>query len=121
CNRGLPAVTRRHRHFSPALTTLSAAISLILGAVAADGLAQDVPDPAAPIEEITVTATRSTQRLSQLGHAVSVLDLEAIEREQAITLPELLIRTPGIHFTRPGGSGQDTTVRIRGAADDHTV
>ncbi|HWK54334.1 MAG TPA: TonB-dependent receptor [Hyphomicrobiales bacterium] len=102
------------------LRNLRATGPLLLAATLAQG--QQAPNgTASPPEEILVTATRSTQRLSQLGNAISVLDLETIEREQAISVPELLVRTPGVHFTRPGGVGQNTTVRIRGADADHTV
>jgi vitamin B12 transporter len=72
-------------------------------------------------ETIIVTATRTPTRASQVGSSVTVIDAPAITRAQSIPVIDLLRDVPGVAFSRTGGVGSLTTVRIRGAESDQTV
>jgi vitamin B12 transporter len=72
-------------------------------------------------ETIIVTATRTPTRASQVGSSVAVIDAPAITRAQSIPVIDLLRDVPGVAFSRTGGVGSLTTVRIRGAESDQTV
>ncbi|MFM1975186.1 MAG: hypothetical protein RL145_32, partial [Pseudomonadota bacterium] len=69
-------------------------------------------------ETIIVTATRTPTRASQVGSSVTVIDAPAITRAQSIPVIDLLRDVPGVAFSRTGGVGSLTTVRIRGAESD---
>ena len=75
------------------------------------------PDSAA----ITVTANRTPTPLDQVASAVTVLDKAAIDASQDIDVATLIARTPGVSFSRTGGYGAATALRIRGAEADQTV
>jgi vitamin B12 transporter len=72
-------------------------------------------------DEVVVTATRTEQSISEVGQAVSVIDADAIRRQQSDTVVDLLRNVPGVSFTRNGGIGTTTSVYIRGAESDQTV
>lgn len=72
-------------------------------------------------DEIIVTANRAEQPVSRTGQAVTVVTEEELRREQGVVVSDVLARTPGITFSRNGGIGGTTSVRIRGAEGDHTV
>ena len=73
------------------------------------------------VDEIVVTATRSPQPLYRVGSSITVLNKEAIESSQAVVVSDLLIQTPGVSFSRNGGVGGTTALRIRGAETDQTT
>ena len=73
------------------------------------------------IDEVVVTATRSPQPLYRVGSSITVLNKEAIESSQAVAVSDLLIQTPGVSFSRNGGVGGTTSLRIRGAETDQTT
>jgi len=73
------------------------------------------------VDEIVVTATRSPQPLYRVGSSVTVLNRGAIESSQAVAVSDLLIQTPGVSFSRNGGVGGTTSLRIRGAETDQTT
>lgn len=92
----------------------------ILIAAATPALA--APDATSvPGEPIIVTATRTPTDTDKIASSITVLTREAIDQAQDIGVTELLIRTPGISFSRNGGYGTATSLRIRGAETDHTV
>jgi vitamin B12 transporter len=72
-------------------------------------------------ETIIVTATRTPTRASRVGSSVTVIDAPVISRAQSIPVIDLLRDVPGVAFSRTGGVGSLTTVRIRGAESDQTV
>ena len=98
--------------------------ALILSAPA---FAQVAPAPdvaATPTPEgdaIMVTATRVATPIDRVTSSISVLDKSAIDASQEIGITELLSRLPGVSFSRNGGYGTDTTLRLRGAEGDQTV
>lgn len=76
---------------------------------------------AAPEDDIIVSVTRLEGDERKIGSALTIIDRPEIEAAQAVTIVDLLSATPGISFTRNGGVGTATSVRIRGAEADQTV
>ncbi|MEN5229523.1 TonB-dependent receptor plug domain-containing protein [Brevundimonas naejangsanensis] len=107
-----------------------AAASLL---AAAPSFAADVADQraAAPdvagragataVEDVVVTANRSAQPIERVGASVTVLTQAAIEARQTTAVAELLAQTPSVNYSRNGGPGTATSLRIRGAEGHHTV
>lgn len=104
---------------------LVSSTSLISVLVVLPAFAQDAPTPdvLAPLgkEEIVVTATRSPQALDRVGASLSVVTRENIETTQAVAVSDLVSRLPGVSFSRNGGVGGVTSLRIRGAETDQTT
>lgn len=78
------------------------------------------PDEISP-DLIVVTANGSSTPLWNVGQAITVLKRNVIESRQTTSIADLLATTPGVSFTRNGGPGQPTAVRIRGAEGDQTL
>ncbi len=76
---------------------------------------------ATAVADVIVTANRSAQPIERVGASVTVLTQAAIETRQTPAVAELLAQTPGVSFTRNGGVGTTTSLRIRGAEGHHTV
>lgn len=76
---------------------------------------------ATALADVIVTANRSAQPIERVGASVTVLTQAAIEARQTPAVAELLAQTPGVSFTRNGGVGTTTSLRIRGAEGHHTV
>ncbi|MCZ4108191.1 TonB-dependent receptor [Brevundimonas diminuta] len=112
-----------------AFATLAAASLLAAApAFAAEVLGQQAAAPdvagragATAVEDVVVTANRSAQPIERVGASFTVLTQAAIEARQTPVVVELLAQTPGVSFTRNGGPGTATTLRIRGAEGHHTV
>ena len=87
--------------------------------------AQEAPKPDAAADSgadaIVVTATRAPTSIDRVAASVTVLDKAAIDRNQDLTVADLLLRTPGVSLSRNGGYGTNTSLRIRGAETDQTV
>jgi vitamin B12 transporter len=73
------------------------------------------------VSELVVSATRSPQRADRIGQSVTVIDAAAIKASQINVVSDLLAQTPGVSFSRNGGVGGSTSLRIRGAETDQTV
>ncbi len=76
---------------------------------------------ATEMSEIVVTATRSEQPVDRIGQSVTVLTDAALTRRQSNTVSDALRSVPGLSITRNGGTGQTTSVFIRGADSEQTV
>jgi vitamin B12 transporter len=100
------------------LISTAAAAALI----PACALAQAAPptDPANPVGELVVTATRLPTRLDLVTGA-HVVDREELEARQAPFLEDVLATIPGVGITRNGGFGGLAAIRIRGASPDKTL
>ncbi|QJU59764.1 TonB-dependent receptor [Sphingomonas sp. AP4-R1] len=79
--------------------------------------ATDAADPAT----IVVSANRSPIAIDRVAASVTVLDKKTIDRMGDLGVSDLLLRTPGVSFSRNGGYGTATSLRIRGAESDQTV
>ena len=53
-------------------------------------------DPAAPLEEIIVTAQKRSEALTEIPMSVTVLSGEALERQQAVSYEDLVALVPGL-------------------------
>ncbi len=108
---------------------LSASFTVLALATAAHGQARSpaaAPDVAGAtaanaVEEVAVVANRSPELLSKVGQSVTVLTLPELRADQETVVSDILARTPGITFSRNGGVGETTSLRIRGAETDQTV
>lgn len=100
--------------------------SLVFGSVlgfsifAVPAFAEDASDLSVG-EGVVVTALRVPTPLDSVPASITVLDKAKIDASQAIIVSDLVIRTPGVTFTRNGGFGASTGVRIRGADADQTL
>jgi len=89
-----------------------AAATLLLGTSAH---AQTAPAEQAPLETVTVTATRIDRTLDRVPAAVSVVGTDAIQLgRQQLALDEALSRVPGVFMQNRYNFAQDLRVSIRG-------
>lgn len=80
-------------------------------------LAQDVT----ALDAVVVTADRKARSIANTLAPVTVLTRADIERQQALSLPEVLQRTPGISMNNSGGLGKATSVFLRGTNSTHAL
>ncbi len=66
-------------------------------------------------DAITVIATGSETALSKTGQPITVITSDEIQSIQGQDITRVLERVPGLTFTRNGGPGSFTGVRLRGA------
>ena len=100
---------------------LSLSIFLLPGLAFADE-ATPAPEPdmaGAPrgVEQIVVSATRTPQLLTKVGASVTVISEDVLRDRQVIAVSDVIAQTPGVTFSRNGGIGGTTSLRIRGAED----
>ncbi len=86
-------------------------------AVESPALADDDATP----ETVVVTATRTPQPLDKTGQSVSVITADDLKKQQIDVLTDILAETPGLVVNRNGGTGQLTTISIRGAETGQSV
>ncbi|WP_067063893.1 TonB-dependent receptor domain-containing protein [Roseateles chitosanitabidus] len=94
-----------------ALTALSHAALLALGAVPVAALAQS---SSSPLDRVVVTGTREAQPLSKSVADIVLIDAETLRDGGADTVEEALRRYAGLQITRNGGPGQSAGYLIRG-------
>lgn len=70
---------------------------------------------------ITVTATGTRMEVKATGQPVTVLGADEIASVQGADLTRHLERVPGLTFSRNGGAGGFTGVRLRGAEAEQTL
>lgn len=97
------------------LLTTAAAVLLPLSAHAG---APD--DPADPLDDVVVTATR-LPAIAQETPGARALDRNAIERRGAAFAADILADVPGLSVVRSGAFGGVAQVRIRGAGPGKTL
>lgn len=73
------------------------------------------------LEEVFVTSSRTEMPLRQVGTSVSIIKQEEIELRGYTSLVDVLRTQEGISATNSGGTGQVTTLRIRGEAGFRTL
>lgn len=71
--------------------------------------------PAAPIEVVTVTATRRREPVRDVPLRVETLSAERLERSGAASLSDYVGSLPGVHVSSDGGPGRGQ-VEIRGVS-----
>lgn len=65
------------------------------------------------LSEITVTATRISERLGRVAESVTALNQEKLDQEGVRSMDDIARLTPGVLFTNQGTEGT-TTISIRG-------
>lgn len=73
------------------------------------------------LEELVVTATRTSLKAEQVASSIMVLDRGEIQRSGARDLAALLEQVPGLDVSRSGGPGGTATLRLRGLGDGHVL
>ena len=73
------------------------------------------------LPEMVVTATRTEVPKNTLSAATTVFNRADIERLQAKSIPELLRGSAGVDVTQSGGSGQLSSVFMRGTNSTHVL
>ncbi len=71
--------------------------------------------------QFTVTASRSTIRLSETGISISQITLPQIETLSLPLVKDYLTLIPGVAVAQTGPLGAQTQVRIRGAEANHSI
>jgi len=93
---------------------------LLCSACAATASAAEPPsDPAATLETVTVTASRSGTPVHALGG--EEIDRLQIERSLPWSAIDLLRDVPGVHAFEKGGAGGGSYVSIRGGEPNYTL
>ena len=84
--------------------------------------------PAGPIlaqptemEAVVVTATKVETAAEEVASAITVITAEEMEKKQQRTVLDALRAVPALNVTRRGGSGQQTSIFLRGAEARHTL
>ena len=99
--------------------------ALSLLAVSVPAAAQEALPPASDSvtdeTSITVTATGTRTTVEGSGQSVTVIGSDEIERVQSADLTRVLERAPGVTFSRNGGVGSFTGVRLRGSEAEQVL
>src|SRR5688572_16450277 len=77
--------------------------------------------PAAPLQEVVISGSRTETTLADTGSAVSILTGAELEQRQIRLVSDALRAVPGVAVSRQGPVGTVTQVRIRGGEANHTV
>ncbi|WP_309646164.1 TonB-dependent receptor domain-containing protein [Phenylobacterium sp.] len=94
----------------------------LLCGLSTQALAQvSTPIAVASVGELVITANRSPQAADRVGQSLTLLTGQDIQSSQVVDVSTLLAQTPGVSFSRNGGVGGSTSVRIRGAETDQTM
>ena len=73
------------------------------------------------IEEVVISSSRIPVPLRQIGMSVSIINQEVIEAHGNLALPDILRQMPAIGTSNSGGTGQPTSLRIRGEEGFRTL
>ncbi len=76
---------------------------------------------AADDDTIIVTANGIAQPRSEVGQAISVIDLKTLETRQTAVITDILRTLPSVTIARNGGVGAQSSVFIRGGDSSQTL
>ncbi len=84
------------------------------------------PSPAAEasptqLPDVSITATRITQPVSQIGTTVTVINSQQIQDQKIQQTSDALRQVPGVQVTQSGGPGTETDVSIRGSSPSQVL
>ncbi|WP_372741167.1 TonB-dependent receptor domain-containing protein [Neptunomonas sp.] len=68
------------------------------------------------LNEVVVTASRTAQSVDETLASVTLITRKEIERSQAITVADILQKTPGVMITNSGGIGKASSIYLRGTS-----
>lgn len=97
------------------ITLLGLITTLPFNAFTAESLA--TPD----LEEIVVTASRTSQSTKTVTGDITVIDSEEINRLQGGSLADLLRLQPGVQTFTNGGMGTSSNIALRGTNDNQLI
>ena len=86
--------------------------------------ASPAPSPSVPqanLPDMSITATRISQPLSQLGMTVTIVDKQQIQDQKIQQTSDALREVPGVVVTQSGGPGTLTDVSIRGSTTSQVL
>lgn len=72
-------------------------------------------------DTVVVTATRTAITADNTLASVTIITRDDIERQQAVSLPDLLRGTVGLGITNSGGPGKATSFFLRGSESDQVL
>jgi vitamin B12 transporter len=73
------------------------------------------------LNEVVVTATRTSQARENVIGDVTIIDRQEIERMGAGSITDILRMQPGVQVSANGGAGTGSNVYLRGTNDQHVV
>jgi vitamin B12 transporter len=84
------------------------------------------PSPAAEasptqLPDVSITATRITQPVSQIGTTVTIINSQQIQDQKIQQTSDALRQVPGVQVTQSGGPGTETDVSIRGSSPSQVL
>ena len=72
-------------------------------------------------ESVVVTATRAPEPRELTGTSITVITAQDLADQQILVLSDALAETPGLAVVRNGGTGQPTSILLRGAEAGQTL
>lgn len=78
-------------------------------------------DTTSSIDTIVVTGSRSTDQLDEIPNTTTVIFLEDLEAQNAVSVPDALRHLPGVHVVQPSGQGGVARLFIRGGDQNLTM
>lgn len=95
---------------------------LAAGGFALPAFAQTVAhEDAALVEDVVVTASGFEQQIEQAPASISLISGEAIRRQRAGSIAEILADVPGVDVGAPVGKTGGLTINMRGLGSDYTL
>jgi vitamin B12 transporter len=76
---------------------------------------------AADSDTIVVTANGIAQPRTEVGQAITVIDLKTLETQQTSVITDILRTVPSVNIARNGGVGAQSSVFIRGGDSSQTL
>ena len=102
-------------------TTLVGAIAIAMG-FSTSVSAQDSSNVVnASLDTLVVTATRSEEKIGNVPARISVIDQNAIKKNPALNLSDLIQQDPSVYVKQSGGMGQISEIGLRGTKAVHTL
>lgn len=79
------------------------------------------PAPAPVMGDLIVTASRTSEALTDTLAPVSVVTRDDLDRLQSQDVLDALVGLPGVTFARNGGPGKSSSLFLRGTESDHVL
>lgn len=73
------------------------------------------------LPDVSITATRITQPVGQIGTTVTVINSQQIQDQKIQMTSDALRQVPGVEVTQTGGPGTQTDVTIRGSTSSQVL
>jgi len=73
------------------------------------------------VDTIVVTGTRTSNDLSEIPSSITVIGVDEIEAQNAVSITDVLQDLPGIHVVQPSGQGGVARVFVRGGDQNLTM